>query len=243
MAPSLEQLDVRADLNRFSEGNFYAWRTESGEWTAPVFPKLKVLQLLGNSGPSSYIEMSLFPALEHVALAGSRHVAWKVESGFSANLRFLHLDRAKLSGYDSDRHLTQLTALTTLVVDNADCRDFLACLSCFSSLHTLRLSNITRGLSEPYLTCPPHLATLQICRCDLPHLPSSLLKFSHLTRLDLLHWRRLHSLPPFLSAFTSLLHFKVTCDGPMPHVPPCLEEFLQGKGWYEHSPCDGSFED
>ncbi|CAI5488208.1 unnamed protein product [Closterium sp. Naga37s-1] len=210
VAPSLEQLDVRADRFRYSEGNLCA---------------------------------PLFPALEHMALAGNRDVAWKVESGFSANLRFLHLDRAKLSGYESEPQLTQLTALTTLVVDNADCRDFLACLSCFSSLHTLRLSNITRGCSQPYLTCPPRLATLQICCCDLPHLPSSLVKFSRLTRLDLLHWRRLHSLPPFLSAFTSLRHFRLTADGLMPHVPPCLNEFLEGREWYEHSPCDGSFED
>ncbi|CAI7733678.1 unnamed protein product [Closterium sp. NIES-54] len=242
VAPSLEQLDIRADRFRYASAYLSGWRTDSGEWTAPVFQKLKVLQLLANSGPSSNVDMSLFPALEHMALSGSRYVSWKVENGFSANLRFLHLDRAKLSGYESDRQLTQLTALTTLVVDNADCRDFLACLSCFSSLHTLRLSNITRGLSQPYLTCPPRLATLQICRCDLLHLPSSLLKFSRLTRLDLLHWRRLHSLPPFLSAFTSLRHFRLTADGPMPHVPPCLEEFLKGKEWYEHSSCDGSFE-
>ncbi|CAI5498177.1 unnamed protein product [Closterium sp. Naga37s-1] len=237
VAPSLEQLDIRADRFRYSEGNLCAWRTDSGEWRAPVFHKLKVLQLLANSG-----DMALFPALEHMALAGNRDVAWKVENGFSANLRFLHLDCAKLSGFESEPQLTQLTALTTLVVDNADCRDFLACLSCFSSLHTLRLSNITRGCSQPYLTCPPLLSTLQICRCDLPHLPSSLLKFSRLTRLDLLHWRRLHSLPPFLSAFTSLRHFRVSCDGPMPHVPQCLKYFLNGKQWYEHSACDGSFD-
>ncbi|CAI5498156.1 unnamed protein product, partial [Closterium sp. Naga37s-1] len=243
VAPSLEQLDVRADYLNYTSADLCtdSWRRNGDEWRAPVFHKLKVLQLV-TSGPTSNVDMSLFPALEHMALAGSRYVSWKVESGFSANLRFLHLDCAKMSGYDSDPHLTQLTALTTLVVDNADCRDFLACLSCFSSLHTLRLSNITRGCSQPYLTCPPLLATLQICRCDLPHLPSSLVKFSRLTRLDLLHWRRLHSLPPFLSAFTSLRHFRLSCDGPIPHVPADLRDSLRGREWYEHSPCDGSFD-
>ncbi|CAI5469971.1 unnamed protein product [Closterium sp. Yama58-4] len=245
VAPSLEQLDVRADYRNYTSADLCStvrWRRNGDEWRAPVCEQPKVLQLV-TSGPASNVDMALFPALEHMALAGSRYVLWQVESGFSANLRFLHLDHAKLSGYGSDSQLTQLTALTTLVVDDADCRDFLACLSCFSSLHTLRLSNITRGCSEPYLTCPPRLATLQICRCDLPHLPYSLVKFSRLTRLDLLHWRRLHSLPPFLSAFTSLRHFRVTADGPIPHVPACLKEFLKGKEWYEHSPCEGSFGD
>ncbi|CAI7760548.1 unnamed protein product [Closterium sp. NIES-53] len=249
VAPSLEQLNVRADyaicisadlsgskLN--GAATAVAWRGNGGEWRAPVFHKLKVLQLV-TSSPG--VDMSLFPALEHMALSGSRYVSLNVDTESSRSLRFLHLDHVNLWGYDRDPQLTQLTALTTLVVDNADCRDFLACLSCFSSLHTLCLSNITRGCSEPYLTCPPLLSTLQICRCDLPHLPSSLVKFSRLTRLDLLHWRRLHSLPPFLSAFTSLRHFRVTCDGPMPHVPACLKDCLRGKEWYEHSPCDGSF--
>ncbi|GJP74812.1 hypothetical protein CLOP_g5346 [Closterium sp. NIES-67] len=232
VAPSLEQLDVRADYRNYSAADL--------GWTALVFPKLKVLQLV-TSGPPSYVDMALFPALEHMALAGSRSMSWGVTKGFSSNLHFLHLTCARLSGYGSDPRLTQLTSLTTLVVDNADCRDLLACLSAFSSLRTLRLSNLTRGCSEPYLTCPPLLATLQICRSDLPHLPSSLAKFARLTRLDLLHWRCLHSLPTFLSSFTSLRHFRVTCDGPRPLVPACLEGFLRDRDWYEYSPCD-SFE-
>ncbi|CAI5523974.1 unnamed protein product, partial [Closterium sp. Naga37s-1] len=149
------------------------------------------------------------------------------------SLERLHID------CDQKHELMQLTALSTLIVDNADYRDFLAALSCFSSLRTLRLSNITRGCSEPYFSCPPLLSTLQICFSDLPRLPPSLAHFSRLTRLDLLHWRRLHSLPPFLSSFSSLHHLKVTSDGPKPTQPACLKGFLRGRDWYEHSPCDG----
>ncbi|GJP51745.1 hypothetical protein CLOM_g10888 [Closterium sp. NIES-68] len=252
VAGSLEQLDVQADCRNYSSGNLTRtvqwWGGNNhgtgygngAEWTCPVFRKLKVLQL-ATSGPASRVDMALLPALEHMACARNRSVAWGVEHGFSANLRFLHLDSARISGYDGDPQLTQLTSLTTLVVENADCRDFLACLSALSSLRTLRLSNLLRGFSEPYLTYPPLLATLQICRSDLPYLPASLVKFACLTRLDLLHWRCLHSLPPFLSSFTLLRHFRVSCNGPRPSVPACLGDFLRGRDWYEHSACDGSF--
>ncbi|CAI5527267.1 unnamed protein product [Closterium sp. Naga37s-1] len=155
-----------------AEQGMVGWRRNDEEWRAPVCQQLKVLQLV-TSGRASIVDMSLDPALEHMALAASSYVAWKVGSGFSANLCFLHLDRGKLSGYDSEPRLTQLTALTTLVVDNADCRDFLACLSCFSSLHTLRLSNITRGCSEPIsrarLSSPRFKSVAATCRTCHPH--------------------------------------------------------------------------
>ncbi|CAI7861844.1 unnamed protein product [Closterium sp. NIES-54] len=234
VAHSLERLHI--DCHFCSRARL----CERGSNTGLSFRKLKLLHL-ECSAYDSWVDMSLFPALEHMVLPDKFNVNWEVERGFSSNLRFLQLNSVRLPKDPGDQkhELMQLTALTTLIVDNADYRDFLAALSCFSSLRTLRLSNITRGCSEPYFSCPPHLSTLQICFSDLPRLPPSLAHFSRLTRLDLLHWRHLHSLPPFLSSFSSLRHLKVTSDGLKPTQPACLKGFLRGRDWYEHSPCDG----
>ncbi|CAI5462515.1 unnamed protein product [Closterium sp. Yama58-4] len=232
VAHSLEQLQIAF---------VFTTLCSRGSTTGLSFRKLKLLHLEFLTGDSR-VDMSLFPALEHMVLTKEVDVYWEVESGFSSNLRFLQLGyavRLPKDPGDREHELMQLTALTTLIVDNADYRDFLAALSCFSSLRTLRLSNITRGCSEPHFSCPPLLSTLQICFSDLPRLPPSLAHFSCLTHLDLLHWRHLHSLPPFLSSFSSLRHLKVTCDGPKPTHPACLKGFLQGRDWYKYSPCDG----
>ncbi|CAI5494396.1 unnamed protein product [Closterium sp. Naga37s-1] len=231
VAHSLEQLHIDCQIDL----------CETGSNRGLSFRKLKLLHL-EFFARLSRVDMALFPALEHMVLTEKVNVNWGVESGFSNNLRFLQLGyavRLPRDPGDREHELMQLTALTTLIVDNADYRDFLAALSCFSSLRTLRLSNITRGCSEPYFSCPPLLSTLQICFSDLPRLPPSLAHFSRLTRLDLLHWRRLHSLPPFLSSFSSLHHLRVTSDGPKPTHPACLKGFLRGRDWYKYSRCDG----
>ncbi|CAI5470373.1 unnamed protein product [Closterium sp. Yama58-4] len=231
VAHSLEQLHIDCQIDL----------CETGSNRGLSFRKLKLLHLEFYARLSR-VDMSLVPALEHMVLTEKVNVNWGVESGFSYNLRFLQLGYAVRLPKDPggrEHELMRLTALTTLIVDNADYRDFLAALSCFSSLRTLRLSNITRGCSEPHFSCPPLLSTLQICFSDLPRLPPSLAHFSRLTRLDLLHWRRLHSLPPFLSSFSSLRHLRVTSDGPKPTHPACLKGFLRGRDWYEYSQCDG----
>ncbi|CAI5462521.1 unnamed protein product [Closterium sp. Yama58-4] len=171
VAHSLEQLHIDFD---------YATLCSRGSTTGLSFRKLKLLHLELVCPCDSRVDLALFPALEHMVLAGQVNVYWEVESGFLSNLRFLQLGSVSLPKDPGDREheLMQLTALTTLIVDNADYRDFLAALSCFSSLRTLRLSNITRGCSEPYLSCPPLLSTLQICFSDLPRLPPSLAQFS-----------------------------------------------------------------
>ncbi|GJP46960.1 hypothetical protein CLOM_g6197 [Closterium sp. NIES-68] len=193
-----------------------------------LFPNLRVLKLQrigGRFGFTSKQGLGKLPNLTH--FLGAHNRSHNKLLSLCPNILFIKAH--KPAEYVT---LTVLQSLRTLVIDHYHIQScYLWSLSRFSSLHTLRITNLqVQPRGRPgRMTCPPSLTSLQLVNFQDRELPGALLQFSNIKRLDLIDCWKLEVLPVFLTRFENLIGLNI--EGCVPNLPGHHDvgRFLQGK--------------
>ncbi|CAI5468266.1 unnamed protein product [Closterium sp. Yama58-4] len=230
--PSLLHLELRSLPSLL-------WLSPRGRPMTPsrcLFPNLRSL-LCGVDGDEggtddsrTEVDVAALPSLTHVS-GGACLLRTETTPSLYPHLQFLLLDFTEPP--HSSPHLPSFSQLRVLCLEMAGFPWQMALLPALSSLphlRSLRLCNIHTEARCCVFDAPLPLTTLQLCNAHLESVHPSIALLARLTRLDLLSWINLKSLPDQLNALTALRSLAVCgCRRGQPDVPECVAHMLRGR--------------